>query len=431
MIGLGQKADPLTVQKKVVLWPRTGEFFIWAVLAICYGLCALVQYSQHPALGSEHFIFLADGWLHGQLYLHDIPANTGDYTFFSGHWYVAFPPLPALLLLPLVAIFHLTHQGSISLAFSVGMGIVNIWLMLCVLKRFAMRYVPEMQFGEAAWLVVLFALGTEHFYATLQGNVWYTAHVVATTFLLLYIWESLGRQRPLVAGCFLGLAALSRATTLYAFPFFVLLLIGNYFAQRQEHTGELRLFVVVKKLLLFFGVLTCFVGAMLLYNWARFGSLLDFGYNTMNVNAFVRSNLHSYGQFNIHFVATNASYMLLRPPILLAHFPYLTFDPLGTSIFLTMPPLLLAFLAFRHKEQLWIAGPLLAACLLPIVFLLLYFNTGWYQFGYRFVLDVLPFGLLLAVLGMRSVPPWLRNGLIVLAVMINVWGFWVFNVWHI
>lgn len=426
-----QGVHPGAEWENAVVWQRKQEVFLWALLAVFYVICAVMRYSQHPLTGGNHFIYLADGWLHGHFYLHAVPANTGDYTFFQGHWYVAFPPLPAIFLLPVVAIFHLSHQGIIGLTFSVGIGMLNIWLMLCVLKRFAQKYVPEMRFAEAVWIVVLFALGTEHFYATLQGNVWYTAHIVATTFLLLSIYEALDRQRPVVAGCYLGLAALSRATTLYVFPFFVLLVIGSYVVQRQEKTETEKQQLVVgvlRRLVPFFVVLVCFLGGMLLYNWVRFGSLLDFGYNTMNVNAFVRGNLHTYGQFNVHFLGTNAYYMLLRPPILLSHFPYLTFDPLGTSIFLTMPPLILAFLAFRHKKQRWIAGSLVATCLLPTVFLLLYFNTGWYQFGYRFVLDILPFVLLLTVLGMRSVPPWLRNGLIILAVGINMWGFWVFSV---
>ena len=65
-----------------------------------------------------------------------------------------------------------------------------------------------------------------------------------------------------------------------------------------------------------------------------------------------------------------------------------------------------------------------------MAFLLVYFNTGWYQFGYRFILDFLPFALLLAVLGMRAVPGWREKLLIVLSVAMNVWGFVVFTFFH-
>jgi len=442
-------------QSTPVEWQRKHVLLLFASLATIYIILAVVRILGRPLDGSQHFIYLADGWLHGHLYLHNIPPDTQDYTLHNGHWYVAFPPLPAVLLLPIVAIFHLSHQAVISLIFSLGIGILNIWLMLGVLKRLARRHLPGLTFAAAAWLTVLFALGTEHLFATMQGNVWYTAHVVATTFLLLYTGETLDKRRPVLAGLYLGLAALSRSTTLFTFPFFVLLAIGAFFVNRQSHgsaegnsplPGSAGLRPQVSPvspllgwgggekrplhLFLFFTVLGTFIAAMLLYNQARFGSPLDFGYNTMNVNLFVRGNLHTYGQFNWHFISTNFLYMLLEPPYIVSHAPYLTFNPLGTGIFWTTPAFLLAFLAFRYRERRWLAASLLTTCLLPMALLLFYFNTGWYQFGYRFVLDFLPFALLLAALGMRAKPGWWEKVLIVLSVAINIWGFVVFTFFH-
>jgi hypothetical protein len=401
--------------------PSVPLFFVLAVFSI---LLAGIHDIGQPPGGSQHFLYLADGWLHGHLYLHDVPPNTGDYTLHNGHWYVAFPPLPAVLLLPLVAIFRFSNQGIISLIFSVGMGLLNIWLALGILKRFSQSRSAGLPFEGIAWYVSLFALGTEHMYATLQGNVWFTAHIVATTFLLLYLGETLHKRRPFVAGVYLGLASLSRITTLFTFPFFVLLTVSAYLANHQERRKQ---FLPWKELLRFFAVVGIFVVGMLLYNLARFGSLFDFGYSTMNVNSFLSGNLHTYGQFSTHFISTNLRYMLLDPPRLLSQKPYLSFSPLGTGIFWTMPALVFAFLAFRHTEDRWLATALLASCLLPMVFLLMYFNTGWYQFGYRFVLDFLPFAWLLAVLGMRAVPGRREKVLIVLSIAMNIWGCLVFT----
>ncbi len=251
---------------------------------------------------------------------------------------MAFPPLPAVLLLPLVAIFHLSYSAIISLVFSVGMGILNIWLMLEVLKRFSQWQSAKLRFEAIAWFVALFALGTEHLYATMQGDVWFTAHIVATTFLLLYIGETLHKRRPFVAGLYLGLAALSRSTTLFTFPFFVLLTISAFLASRKEGMRRTQC-LPWKELFSFFAVLGVFIAGMLIYNLARFGSLFDFGYSTMKVNIFISGNLHTYGQFNPHFILTNLRYMLLEPPNLVPHLPYLSFSPLGTGIFWTTPAL--------------------------------------------------------------------------------------------
>ncbi len=126
-------------QSTPVEWQRKHVLLLFASLATIYIILAVVRILGRPLDGSQHFIYLADGWLHGHLYLHNIPPDTQDYTLHNGHWYVAFPPLPAVLLLPIVAIFHLSHQAVISLIFSLGIGILNIWLMLGVLKRLARR----------------------------------------------------------------------------------------------------------------------------------------------------------------------------------------------------------------------------------------------------------------------------------------------------
>ncbi|GAC1399054.1 MAG: hypothetical protein NVS4B12_05870 [Ktedonobacteraceae bacterium] len=400
--------------------PVIPHIVLFIAIAIVYLLVVLSQVTIHPpGMGrGAHFILLADGWLHGHLYVQGTPPDLSDFTYFKGHWYVAFPPLPAILLLPLVTIFHLSYQSIITLAFSVGMGILNIWLMQQVLLRLVRKGLLSGHFATVAWLLVFFALGTELLYTTMKGSVWFTAHVVATTFLLLYIMEMLGKQRAWLAALCLGLASLSRSTTLLGFPFFLL------WTFTQERKRPL---LVLRQWIIFGSVLGVILAGMLLYNYARFGSLLDFGYNTMHVNPLVSSPLHTYGQFSIHFLATNLRFMLLEPPKFMKVFPYVTFNPFGTSIFLTMPALFFAFLAFRKREQRWLATSLLAGCLLPIASVLLYFNTGWYQFGYRFALDFLPFLFLLAALGMAERPRWGEKTLIVLSVLINVWGYIVFT----
>jgi hypothetical protein len=272
-------------------------------------------------------------------------------------------------------------------------------------------------FSNYAWYIVLFSFGTEDLYVIMQGNVWYIAHVVATTFLLLYIIEALGKQRAWLAGFLLGLAALSRTTTLFTFPFFLLL---TFTCKREE---RLRMW---RRWIFFSGMLGLFVIGMLLYNLVRFGSLFDFGYTSMNVDPLVHHDLLTYGQFNLHFIPTNLRYLLLEPPRVIKTFPYITFNPIGTGILWTTPAFVCVGFAFRLRHSRQLALSLLVACLLPMCALLMYFNTGWYQFGYRFIMDVLPFLLLLTILGMRKKLGWPEMLLIGASVLINVWGYFVF-----
>lgn len=413
----GDELSPGTLQ--ALRWRRKHLFLLFISVATAYVLISVAQYaSRAPGINYyPHFIYLADGWLHGHLFINTLPASTNDYTFYHGHWYVAFPPLPAVLLLPFVALFHLSHQDFVSLSFSVGMGIINIGLMLWVLRQFARMREVQLTFSTMAWVLVFFALGSEVLYVTMQPSVWFQAHIVATTFLLLHIGETLGKRRSWLAGIFLGLAALSRSTTLFTFPFFLLLT----FALERKRPK-----ILLKQFIIFGTTLGLFVLGMLLYNWIRFGSLFDFGYASMNIDPLVRSDLHNYGQFSLHFLGTNLHYMWIQLPFLVKKFPYVTFTPFGTGIFWTTPALLLAFLAFRQRCSRWLALALLAGCLLPLTLLLLYFNTGWVQFGNRFSMDYLPLVILLATLGMRPKPGWPEKLLIILSISINVWGYIVF-----
>lgn len=397
-------------------WKRKHVLILLASISVLYIVIATVQEIFHVTLFALLYAYLADGWLHGHLYLHTLPAFTDDLTPYNGHWYLAYPPLPAVFMLPLIAIFHLKYVGITSLFVSVTIGIVNIGLTFRVLKQFADTSIKGLTFTSIAWLLVLFTVGSEQLYATMQASVWYLASVIATTFLLLYIGEAISKRRPFLAGLFLGLSSLARPTVIFTFLLFVLLTFA------AEHSKPL---VMLKRIGLFGATLGLFVAGMLLYNKIRFNSWLDFGYNTMLVSPQWRSNLHTYGQFNLHFIPVNLYYMLVSTPVFTSKFPFITFNLGGTGLFWTMPALIFAFFAFQHKERRWMALALLSSCLLTMAVLALYFTTGADQFGYRYSLDFLPLALLLAVLGMQATPTWREKLLISLSVLLNVGGYFI------
>jgi hypothetical protein len=76
------------------------------------------------------------------------------------------------------------------------------------------------------------------------------------------------------------------------------------------------------------------------------------------------------------------------------------FDPWGTGLWAVSPALVFALRPPRRQD-----AALFAACWLGVLLAaapnLLYYNTGWYQFGYRFSLDFTPFLLVLVAMGLR------------------------------
>ena len=58
--------------------------------------------------------------------------------------------------------------------------------------------------------------------------------------------------------------------------------------------------------------------------------------------------------------------------------------------------------------------------------LMFFHGTGWVQFGPRYLLDTMPFLIVLAVFGMRGRLTRWSIALIALSIMINAWGTWRF-----
>jgi len=428
-----------------LLRPPSLWFFI-AFLAV-YSLTAGISLSRHSL--APHFVYLAESFLHGHLDLIHVPAPPYDLTPFEGHWYVSFPPLPALLMLPLVALRGLTISD---VAFSVVLGALNVSLFYTVLARSGLwdlgLGIWDLKFGT--WLCLLLGLGTPLWYCAAMGSVWYTAHVVAVTCLCLYALEVLGRNRPVLTGLWLGLGFLARAPVLLAFPLTLTLSL-----QKARNLRDTTRFL----LLLALGMAPALLGQVA-YNCARFGSPLEFGYRWMNSPGPLLERQATWGQFSLHFLPENLYTLLIRPPLVSLAPLRVEPDPWGMGLLLTCPALLLALPTLakvasgsgdgatpdgrrcfwserccqtfaRVRLGLWLS---IALVQLPS---LLYFNTGSYQFGYRFALDWLPLGLLLVALETGGRLRWWGKALIAASMLMHFWGvLWMYpnfngQPWHL
>jgi hypothetical protein len=448
--------------------PVSVVFFIFLTV---YGLTAGASLGRHSL--APHFVYLAESLLHGRLDLLHIPDPPYDLTPFAGRWYVSFPPLPSLLMLPPVAIGGLAISD---IAFSVLLGAVSLAFLYNALARLGIQNT-----ASRIWLCLLLGLGTPLWYCAALGSVWYTAHVAAVTCLCLYCLEVVGQNRPIPAGLWLGLGFLSRAPVLLAFP--LSLTVGLH----RDHSVRRRM----RFLFLFaLGVAPALLGQAA-YNWARFGHPFEFGYRWMDSPGPLMERQAAWGQFSLHFLPENLYTLLVRPPLVsLAPF-HVAPDPWGMGLLFTCPALLLALPALAKvvSSRWWAAfhtdegvhdpdsspepssgslctcpettpyscgvlrpihvpkyqginGQVLCLGLwLSILFVqipsLLYFNTGSYQFGYRFALDWLPLGVLLVALGTGGRLRWWGRGLIVASILMHLWGvLWMYpnfngQPWHV
>jgi hypothetical protein len=400
------------------LW-RSVPVRLFVVFLAIYGLTAGVSLGRHSL--APHFVYLAESFLHGHLDLVHVPDPPYDLTSFEGRWYVSFPPLPALLMLPLVAVRGLAVSD---IAFSVAVGALSVSLFYVLLARLKIG-----DWGSGLWLCVLLGLGTPLWYCAALGSVWYTAHVVAVTCLCLYALEVVGRNRPVWAGLWLGLGFLARVPVLLAFP---LSLVPGLQKARYRREGA-------RILLLFaLGTAPALLGQAG-YNWARFGNPLEFGYRWMNSPGPLLERQATWGQFSLHFLPENLYTLLVRPPLVSVAPLRVTPDPWGMGLLLTCPALLLGLrgtLVEVGRVRSLRLGSWLTVALVAVPSLL-YFNTGSYQFGYRFALDWLPLGVLLVALGTDGRLRRWGKVLVVVSVLMHLWGvLWMYpnfngQPWHL
>ncbi|MES2210689.1 MAG: hypothetical protein V4515_10970 [Chloroflexota bacterium] len=420
---------------------RFYNHFVWQAMAFLGGQAAI----PWPVPGNDYFqdVF-------------PVRDATGNLT---GYGLLPFPPLPAIVLMPVVAIFGLaTDQRVVSVV--IGAVVVGLcW--------WAMGRLPISRPVRLA-VTIFFGFGTVFWYAAGLGTTWFLAHVVALVPAFLAVGIALGGDRELqaedddrgvdrqgapssderlplerlasaardalrevlnglarpgslidrrqfAAGLLFGLASTARLTMLFGAPFFIFVGSGGSVARRAVSAG---LGAIIP------------VALLLGYNLATTGQLFHPGYEylyRLEAAGYPALGYHpAWSIEDVRYIPQNLWLMLagmpailpdripsgLGPGAFLCTAPDAVrglFDPacpialprdVGMSILLTSPAYLLAIPALRRAgRSRLVAGALVAVVAIAVVNLM-HFSQGWVQFGYRFSNDFVVFALPLVALGM-------------------------------
>jgi 4-amino-4-deoxy-L-arabinose transferase-like glycosyltransferase len=364
---------------------------------------------------SNLYTYEAQAFLHGKLDIEgDISKLPGEIVIHDERLYVAFPPFPAIILLPFVATFG-TENIKITLIAAV-IGVISCYILYKILNLL------ELDPFSTLWVLCAFALGTAYWH-TLRASegIWTFAQIVSVCFVLLAIHETLRDGYVPLAGLFLGFAFLSRQLSIYTAIFITAILWEN--SERQQRLARILVFLFA------FGA--C-VLAYILFNYSRFGAI-ESGYATMIVDeGFGKERLSHYGLFSTAYLTFNSIYMFVQG----FHLEFggadklqiTGLDPYGTSLIAASPFVFAALRARWGQLKLW--GGWLSIGL-ALLHMLLYYNNGFIQLNaQRFTLDFMPVLILLVALGLKNSSDDLSKfikGLIVYAVVLNALVFILFG----
>ncbi|HEV8574340.1 MAG TPA: zinc ribbon domain-containing protein [Dehalococcoidia bacterium] len=408
-----------------------------------------VRWLDPPPRCCMFYADLANALNHGTLDLTEVgvaPNHPDLFTDVDGEVFLPYQPMPGVLLMPVVAIWGTGHT---ELTFSMLLGAVNVVLFWYILRLLNISRQTKLL------LVPFFAFGTAHFYSATTGSLWFYNHVTAVFFVLLAIVFLLRKDSPILPALCLGAAALSRQPTVLAVPAFLYFMIEQrnpgVFA-RLDVFGALRSVpeqarVALRKLIedrrtlaslaVFLAVLIPFGIISLWYNEVRFGSLFDTGlddiyekYEGYGYTQYLAAGGTRFAEFDFRNIPIHLYTIFLQPPIYAVNGdpPHAVFRPseFGMSVLLTSSPLLFGAFVRRSdalKRACWIG------ILLVSIPTLMYYSAGWVQFGYRYLMDYLPFLMILTAFGFddHQSPTAFRVkvALVVLSIAIGFWGrYW-------
>jgi hypothetical protein len=449
------------VALSIYLGTRTERFydhFVWQAAAFLEGHAAI----RYPVPTT------AEGL--GNWFFQDVLPVMGSDGVSRG--LLPFPPLPALVLLPWVAMDGPRADDQTVFTTLAAIDVAICWWMLG-----GLRLAAPVRLGTT----ILFAFGTVFWYTAQLATTWYQAHILAVGLAMLAVGLAIRadpraaedepprgpRPAPVGApaagsasvlrrrlavdprgfaiGLLLGLAATARLPVILGAPLFLLVGPGGSAWRRGWSAG------------LGAGIP---VALLLAYNVASTGHLFHPAYEylyRLETAAYPALGYRAdWGVEDPRYLPGNATLMFLTGPDVLPDrlpdslgfndTPVCTepgaerrlFDPtcplavprdVGMSVLLTSPALLLLAPTLRRVGRgRLVTGAVLAV--VPIVLLnLMHFSQGWVQFGYRFSNDAIPFVLPLVALGFGALVErgrrWampLGMALIVVSIAINAWG---------
>jgi hypothetical protein len=390
-----------------------GRRFPGSLAAAVVAFLVILASSHLRSTHQNNYVRVAYAWLHGHMWI-DWPGRWMDAVQYNGHYYGVDGPVPALFMVPLVAIWgNAANQTLVAIAFA------------ALATGLAWRLAERLGVTDPAtkvFLAMFFVAGTDVWWCAELGDVWFLAHLCAAAFVLGALVELCGKNRGWVVASCAVLAAGARFPEVAAFPMFGWALWTGAFAgkrpTRAERFARLRSAAIV-----FACAVIVFVG----YDELMWGTVWDIGHT-------VYYHADAWGSptgspFQLSYVPYQIYSFFFRAPILVewlqhVQWPYVKPDLNGIALTFTSPALVLAFLARTPRPvvtALWITTALVAAPAFT------YYLNGWVQFGARHAIDFLPYLFALMAIAVRERLPRWGIALIIYSALVGAWGVWYWN----
>ena len=357
----------------------------------------------------DSYSLQAMSWLSGRL---DMGKNYEwlELAVYNGKYYLSFPPLPSVVMLPFVLLFgEKTPSNLVSALY----GIFTAMIAYKILKKAGMKR------GGAVFFAIAYVWGSNMLWLSTSGGVWFLAQ--GLNMLLLTACVYFAQQKMRVAAY--AMAALAVGCRPFSVCMFLPLMAYFYMADKDRPMAD-RIRGQIRSLIIPAFIALCYM----LYNYVRFGNVLEFGHNYLP--EFTESEK---GQFSLSYILPNLYNLLLRPVTLRADLTleYPLFD--GFMFYIANPMFLIWFAAVvkdvLQKRLDAVRLCIVIAILAELLLLCAHKTLGGWQFGARYTVDMLPMALMYLLLK-KDEPGGISAFIMAAGMMFNLYGALAMTMLH-
>ena len=357
----------------------------------------------------DSYSLQAMSWLSGRL---DMGKNYEwlELAVYNGKYYLSFPPLPSVVMLPFVLLFgEKTPSNLVSALY----GIFTAMIAYKILKKAGMKR------GGAVFFAIAYVWGSNMLWLSTSGGVWFLAQ--GLNMLLLTACVYFAQQKMRVAAY--AMAALAVGCRPFSVCMFLPLMAYFYTADKDRPMAD-RIGGQIRSLIIPVFIALCYM----LYNYVRFGNVLEFGHNYLP--EFTESEK---GQFSLSYILPNLYNLLLRPVTLRADLTleYPLFD--GFMFYIANPMFLIWFAAVvkdvLQKRLDAVRLCIVIAVLAELLLLCAHKTLGGWQFGARYTVDMLPMALMYLLLK-KDEPGGISAFIMAAGMMFNLYGALAMTMLH-
>ncbi len=365
-----------------------------SILAGAVALAVIAVAAHGRESPYNNYVLLAQALLHGHTWI-AWPGSYIDALPYNGYYYIIEGPMPAVLLLPFVALFGTFNQTWLSIV----LGAIAVGAAFELGERWGVARASNV------WICAFLLAGTDLLWCAMLGDVWFLAHVCAVCFTMLALVELAGARRGWLVALYAGCALFSRFDLVLAVPVYAYLL----WPDRARLRGFAQALLPIALI---------WVG----YNLARWGTWYDIGYAAWYHQD--QAGMPTGSPFRLMYFPYELWSFFVQAPRFTAQFPFAIPSIGGVALTWTSPALVLAFFArkpVRWTIALWLATALAAG---PNF---IYYVNGFAQFGMRHALDFEPFLVALMLLAVKDRMPRWGTLLVAYSIAVGLWGCWYWN----